>query len=331
MKGKTFIKIILVLGMVFGIFFGLGAGLQATVLNRLVAQPKATVASSQIATGERTNILFLGLDARPGETNSRSDTMIMASIDPQLKKIALISIPRDTRVSLLGKEDKINAANYYSGPQLAMTEVSDLIGEPVDYYVKMDFNGFTKIIDTLGGVDINVDKRMYKPSEKIDLYPGHQHLNGYNALAYVRFRGYVLGDIERTNHQQTFIKALAAKVLQPLTIVKLPLLIKETNQYVDTNLQLGDMLKMVTWAPGFSKNPIVSQTLPGSFYNETSSNGTLLCSYWEVDQTQASGILDKLFAGQTVATMVATPDASQSSAGSQYETNSSDGESTNKI
>lgn len=309
MKAKTFFKTILVLGMVFGIFFGLGAGLQATVLNHLIAQPKATAASSQLNTEERTNILFLGVDARPGQKNSRSDTMILASIDPQLKKIALISIPRDTRVTLLGREDKINAANYYGGPQLAMTKVADLIGEPVDYYVEMDFNGFAKIIDTLGGVDINVDKRMYKPSEKIDLYPGQQHLNGYNALAYVRFRGYVLGDIERTNHQQTFVKALAAKVLHPLTIAKLPFLIKETHQYVDTNLQLIDMLKMITWAPGFQNNPIVSQTLPGSFYNETSSNGTLLCSYWEVDQAQAKGLLDKLFEGQTVATMVETPAA----------------------
>ena len=187
---------------------------------------------------------------------------------------------------------------------MAMKTVEELLGEKIDYYVEIDFKGFEKIVDTLGGVTLNVERRMYKPSEGIDLHPGVQKLNGLDALAFVRFRDYVMGDIERTAHQQTFLKALAGEVLKPKTIVKLPALIREANLCVDTNLRLSTMLKMASWAPGFNSKSIISQTLPGSFLDERDSQGNLLQSFWLADSDQKGKLLDQMFQGQTVAVVM---------------------------
>ena len=109
----------------------------------------------EIAKGEPVNILFLGIDARPGETNARSDTMMLACINPELQKVAVVSIPRDSRVDVPGSLDKINNANAVGGPKAACKAVEKLLGTKVDYYVLTNFNGFAKMIHILGGVTID--------------------------------------------------------------------------------------------------------------------------------------------------------------------------------
>lgn len=295
----------LVAGVVFGVFFGVGTG-----LTHLLTSPSGILAEDKqdeeqqvtIEEGERTNILILGVDARPGDDHPRSDTMLLATIDPKLNKAAIISIPRDTKVKLMnGQTDKITAANSLGGPKYAVAAVEKLMDTKVNYYVEMDFKGFKDIVDALGGVNLNVPQRMYKPSEDINLYPGQQKLNGRDALAYVRFRDYNMGDIQRTAAQQEFLKALASEILKPATITKLPKLAKTVDQCTDSNLRLGDMLKMVTWAPGFTKESLVTQTLPGSFYDERDSDGNLMVSYWLADEKQLSSLVDNMLAGKTVA------------------------------
>jgi len=297
----------IVAGLVFGISFGVGASLQSFLLSHL-ADKTPTEEAPAIADGERTNILLLGVDARPGETKSRADTMILASIDPKLNKVALVSIPRDTKIEIDGDPAaKINSANVVGGPELASEKVSELIGENIDYYVEMDFKGFANIINALGGVNINVDQRMYKPSEDIDLKAGQQLLNGRQALGFVRYRGYVMGDIDRTTHQQAFLKALGKELLKPKNIVKLPSLVREVNRNIDTNLRLSDMLKMATWAPGFNSNSIIAQTLPGYFLDKRDAYGNLTQSYWVADQDKTEGLIEKMLAGQTVTVISEAP------------------------
>lgn len=323
-KIKVFFKFMIVAGLVFGISFGAGASLQSFLLGQFKDKP-STEESPAIADGERTNILLLGVDARPGETKSRADTMIVASIDPKLNKAALVSIPRDTQIEIEGSpSDKINSANVVGGPELAVEKVSELLGEKIDYYVEMDFKGFAKIIDALGGVNINVDQRMYKPSEDIDLKAGQQLLNGRQALGFVRYRDYVMGDIDRTAHQQAFLKALGKELLKPKNIVKLPSLVREANRNIDTNLRLSDMLKMATWAPGFNGNSIIAQTLPGYFLDKRDDYGNLTQSYWVADKEKTEGLIEKMLAGQTVAVISEAPasgskqvDKSLSSSGSE--------------
>jgi cell envelope-related function transcriptional attenuator common domain len=270
----------------------------------LPASAEAEDAQSQgfLIEGERTNILVLGVDARPGQNNThaRSDTMLLVSLDPNLKKVAIVSIPRDTRVKLNGSTDKINSASVYGGPELATKLVGEMMSIKVDYYVEMDFSGFKNIIDTLGGVDIDVPQRMYKPSEGIDLQPGQQHLDGSQALGFVRFRDYTYGDIDRTQAQQQFLKALSKEVLQAKTVTRLPSLVNELHQCIYTNISISNMLKLAAWAPAFSPEGIYSQTLPGSFYEERDAYGELTASYWVVDQKLAVQVLDALFAGQTL-------------------------------
>ncbi|MEA4924839.1 MAG: LCP family protein [Syntrophomonadaceae bacterium] len=305
---KLYIKTALLMVIVFGIFFGIGAGLG----QMFKPDDKTTLAEESNVTTvqdkERTNILLLGVDAREGDstTSARSDTIILASIDPQQKRVAVVSIPRDTKVngSANGGFDKINAANVVGGPEMAVEKVEELMGEKIDYYMEIDFEGFKNIIDTLGGVTINVDQRMYKPSEDIDLKPGIQELDGSDALAFVRFRDYLNGDIDRTAHQQEFLKALGKELLQPSTLVKLPTLITEAKAHVKTDLSLADMFKIASWAPGFSSDSIIAQTLPGSFYDQRNEQGVLTASYWIADKTVVSTLLDKMLSGQTVAVIV---------------------------
>lgn len=253
----------------------------------------------------RMNVLLLGIDARKGETVGRSDTVILASVDTKTKQMALLSIPRDTRVNIPGHGwDKINSANLYGGPEKSMKVVSDLLGQPVNYYVLTNFNGFKDIVDALGGVTIDVERNMYHddPDDggayRINLKKGVQRLDGDKALQYVRYRNYELGDIDRTKYQQKFLMALAKEMLQPSTITKLPRLVPEINSYVKTNLTIDGMISMAQAARKLEDGNILTQTLPG---RPVDIDGG---SYWGVDPNEARKTMAMLFNGETVTSIV---------------------------
>lgn len=303
-KIKFFFKFMLLSGAIFGMFFGIGAGLTGFVQSANLnpqGPDQEHAAETTIVEGHRTNILLLGVDARAGDDQSRSDTMMLVSIDPELKKIALVSIPRDTRVAIENGHDKINAAYYYGGPELAVECVEQLLDINIDNYAQIDFKGFEKIVDLMGGVTYNVPQRMYKPSEDIDLHAGTQVLDGEQALGLVRFRDYVMGDIQRTAQQQDFLKAMAREMLQPKSIIRLPKIATELNHYIDTDLTVADMVQLASWAPKFKADDIIAQTLPGSFYDERDSYGNSIKSYWLADTDKVQNLLENMLTGQTVA------------------------------
>ncbi len=313
-KLKPFFKFSLLAGVIFGVFFAIGAGAASLVEHGIPnpfvsreaeAEPKEEVVNLD---GPRVNLLILGTDARAGESNSRSDMMMLASIDPKQKKVALVSIPRDTKATIKGNSsEKICTANYYGGPEYAVDVVEDIMGLSIDNYILMDFNGFKNVVDVLGGVEVNVPQRMYKPTEDIDLQPGLQKLNGYDSLGYVRFRDYTNGDIDRTKHQQIFLSALAKEIMQPSTIARLPQIAKELFNNIHTNMSIGTMLKMASWVSQFDQTCLVSQTLPGSFYNEFNEYGELTASFWLVNKNEAKRLVDNMFAGQTLAVFQTQP------------------------
>ena len=266
----------------------------------IFGNPPGEVAASQGAelNVNRLNVLLLGIDARPGEKDARSDSMIIISIDRDTKKIAMVSIPRDTLVDIPGHgQNKINSANALGGAELARTTVEDLLDIEIPYYVKTNFDGFKEIVDTLGGVDINVEKPMYYPAENINLHPGPQRLDGYNALGYVRYRSDALGDISRTERQQKFLTALAKEMMQAKTIIKLPKLVPQIMSAVDTNLSVGDAIFLTRVVSNLDSNNIVTATLPGTFYNYKGA------SYWKVDEAKAKVALNELFEGLKLATI----------------------------
>ncbi|GBF35371.1 cell envelope-associated transcriptional attenuator [Desulfocucumis palustris] len=246
----------------------------------------------------RKNILLLGMDARQGETKARTDTMMLASIDTEKNQLAVVSIPRDTRVEIPGHGmEKINSTTLYGGPELAMETVSKLVGVRVEDYVITNYDGFKEIIDALGGVSMDVEKRMYHYDPQdggiytIDLQPGVQRLDGEKALQFVRYRGYELGDISRTEYQQKFLTALAKEVMQAGTVLKLPKLLPKINDAVATNINLTDMVKLANAARKMTEANIVTQTLPGTFLDY---KGT---SFWSVDPDQAQVMVARLFDG----------------------------------
>lgn len=251
---------------------------------------------------DQMNLLLLGIDAREGESIARADSIIFVHADTGAQKLALMSIPRDTRVEIPRRGmDKINSATVYGGPEMAREVVSDLLGVPVPYHMMVDFEGFKGIVDILGGVTIDVEKRMYyrdrrdTPPLLIDLQPGVQRLNADEAMGYVRYRGDALADIARTQRQQKFLMALANEMMKPKTILKLPKLVPELRKNVDTNLSLRNMVKWAGMARKLDKLEMVSGTLPGMFWD---SRGV---SYWYVDPAKAKVAFADLVAGNPIA------------------------------
>ncbi|ANY72975.1 LCP family protein [Paenibacillus ihbetae] len=205
---------------------------------------------------EPVNILLMGVDARGFEEGEipRSDSMMVASIDPVKKKMYLFSILRDTYTDIPGHDrNRINTAITH-GPNTAMKAVGDLLGIPIQYYVYTDFQGFIKLVDSVGGVDFYVEKDMNYSSKAdkneydINLKEGMQHLDGNAALQYVRFRYDAMGDFTRTERQRELIKAVAKKMQTTTSIMKLPDILRAVSPYIDTNLEVEDMWKLATVA-----------------------------------------------------------------------------------
>ena len=271
---------------------------------------------------ERMNVLLLGDDARRGETMARTDSIMLVSIDSKLKRVAMLSIPRDSYVAIPGHgKDKINHASVYGGPELTAKTVSQLLGITVNSYIIIGYDGFKNVVDILGGVDYDVETDMYHwdPEDgsayQINLKKGMQHLDGSKALQYVRYRGYASGDIARTEHQQRFFVALANELLQPSSVLKLPSLVPELSHYVKTNLSTSDLLKLASTARFFEDGDFVAQTLPG--WN-MDINGI---SYWGVDVDNARVVLAKLINGETVSTVVLSSPSSYSQSGNSATVN----------
>lgn len=243
----------------------------------------------------RINILLLGTDEDLG-TKTRTDTIILASLDMENKKVSLLSIPRDTRVNIPGfGENRINSANVFGGVDLVKTSISNLIKVPIDYYVLTNFEGFKGIIDILGGVEIDVEQNMkYRVYDgMIDLKKGLQRLDGAKSLQYVRFRHDKLGDITRTQRQQKFLTALAKEMLQAKNIVKLPVLIPKLNEAVKTDLTITQMIGLAQEFGKYDLSSITVQTLPGNFVD---LNGG---SYWYVDKDKVHQVVLEVFAGKS--------------------------------
>lgn len=148
----------------------------------------------------------------------RSDTMMLARVDPKGKKIAIISIPRDTQVDL-GQygEEKINAALAFGGPSLAVKAVSELAGVPISHYAEINLDGFSSVVDALGGIEVNVPIEINDKEAGGHLLPGVQTLSGGDALVLVRSRhaydDYGSGDLYRAANQRLVLSAIAQKLL----------------------------------------------------------------------------------------------------------------------
>ena len=247
---------------------------------------------------ERINVLLLGIDDGDSEAAEsepkRTDAIILLSFDPQNNKVAVLSIPRDTKVILPGHKDpeKINAAYAYGGAVMAKQTVANLLRVPIHYYVLANWRGFIDVVNLIGGVDIYVDKDMYYEDPYadlvIDIKHGYQHMDGETAGKYVRFRKDELGDIGRVQRQQKFLKAAAEQMFSVQNVAKISNLLATLDKYVETDLNTLTMLKAANSFKLFGDDKLRSCMLYGNFDD---SSGV---SYWNAEQADVNKSLDEL-------------------------------------
>lgn len=250
------------------------------------------------------NVLVLGTDSGINEAH-RTDTMLLFSIDQRDGSVGVLSIPRDTRVQIPGRRgfDRVNAAHAHGGPKLAVRTVEQLLAVPIDYYVRIDFQGFEAIIDTLGGVVIDVERPMYYVDRaqglEINLKAGVQLLNGKDALNYVRYRGDSLGDVAlidpvqgvvggRVERQLKFVRALLAQALNAKNLLQAPALIAQLRGSVDANIPTDEAMRLLNRMKDLKTGQLVTAVLPG----EPQTVGG--ASYWVPDEPKLREIVNKL-------------------------------------
>ena len=200
-----------------------------------------------------TNILLLSSDARPGEDVSRSDSIMILTIDNINKKLKVTSLMRDMLVKIDGHgEEKLNHAFAYGGPTKTIETIQNNFGIKLNNYVIVDFSAFVKVIDAINGIEVTVkDYELDELNKYIldgggseeDLLPspGTYNLNGYQALSYARIRKVGNGEYERTERQRAVLQIALEKV-KDMSTVKLVSLLNELFPYVKTNISLGNAM-----------------------------------------------------------------------------------------
>ncbi|MBE6055090.1 MAG: LytR family transcriptional regulator [Clostridium sartagoforme] len=226
------------------------------------------------------NIALFGLDSTDGETG-RSDSIMIATVDPVHNKLKLTSIMRDSYVYIDGHgQDKINHAYAYGGPELSIRTINENFGLNIEDFVSVNFSSLPKIINILGGVDIEIteEELEYINSYISDInnkegtyspqitYAGLQHLDGTQALAYSRIRYTAGGDYKRTERQRTVIDALFTK-LTSASVSSYNSLLNEILPYVQTNLNATDILSLGTKVLGIGNN-LEQDRFPRDGYGE---------------------------------------------------------------
>lgn len=247
---------------------------------------------------ERLNVLLLGLDQREDERGAptRSDTMIIATIDPLAKSATLLHIPRDLWVVVPGHgENKINTAHFYgewerpgSGPALAKKTIEMAFGVRMHYYARVDFRGFEKLVDAIGGVTIDAPKPV-----KDDEYPegdygirriyipaGLQHVDGRVALQYARSR-HVDDDVGRGFRQTQVLVAAKSQAMRIDLLPKLPFLLSVLKEAIATDVPAGDLLGLINLGRQIDSKNISTREIDRTLFNDIYGDGTVFLPKWD--------------------------------------------------
>ncbi|MFD2679280.1 LCP family protein [Bacillus seohaeanensis] len=247
-------------------------------------------------TVDNVSVLFIGVDEsndRNYGDSSRSDALMLATLNKKDKTVKLVSIPRDSYVYVpeVGYKTKINHAHAYGGPKATIETVEETLDIPVDYYVKMNFYAFMDVIDALNGINVNVPYELYEKDAEdnhnaIHLLPGEQKLNGEEALALARTRK-LDSDIERGKRQQEIIKAIISKAVSAGSVVKYDNVIEAIGKNMETNMTFDEMKSFTNY--GLSgKIDLDTLSLKGEdTYIED-------VYYWQLDDTSLANTSNEL-------------------------------------
>ncbi len=252
-------------------------------IRRLMFGTDSEASAEQPAKSDRMNVLLFGVGGDGHDGPQLTDTIILASIDLKEKKVAMLSIPRDTAYPLGGgRFEKINAVQAYAeqdhpgeGARVAADAIGKLLEVKVDHVVRIDFSGFAKFVDAIGGVDVNVeraftDPQYPTPDEKwttVSFKKGQQHFTGEQALTYARSRHGNNGegsDFARSRRQQLLMLAVREKLLSLQTLsnpTKLSSLYSVVSSHLQTDFTLWDFLQVAPLAKDFSREQITMRVL----------------------------------------------------------------------
>ena len=224
----------------------------------------------------------LGYHALVNSFDGLADTILLLRFDSQEKKLALLSIPRDTLAYIAGYgEAKINVANAYGGPALSAKAISEMLGGiTIDRYVRVNVQTIEKLVNALGGVEVYVPKDMKYQDDSQHLYinlkEGKQHLDGAKAMQFLRFRYDRYGDIGRIQRQQMLMRALVEQTLKPSMLMRIPQILSVIKSNIDTNLTVEELVALTGFAAQIKRSDVQMFMLPGQF----SGDGKEEISYW---------------------------------------------------
>lgn len=249
-KKRTWLKVV---GIIVLLFILAGGAFAYSVWNSLTNTVDTMHTPIDRTTDKRTkdlalsdqepfSMLMLGVDERDGD-KGRSDTMIVLTVNPQKKSVKMLSIPRDTRTEIVGHgtQDKINHAFAFGGAKMSMDTVENFLDIPIDYYMKINMEGFKDIVDAVGGVTVQND--MDFTSDGIHFAKGTHTLNGKEALAYSRMRhDDPSGDFGRQSRQRAIIEAVIKEGASLSSLTKYDEVFAALGNNIQTNLTFDDMM-----------------------------------------------------------------------------------------
>jgi polyisoprenyl-teichoic acid--peptidoglycan teichoic acid transferase len=245
---------------------------------------------------DNVSVLFIGVDgsdSRKYGEKTRSDALMLATLNEKKKTVKLVSIPRDSYVYIpeVDYETKINHAHYFGGPKATIETVEETLDIPVDYYVKMNFYAFMDVIDALNGINVEVPYEMYEKDAEdqhnaIHLMPGMQKLNGEEALALARTRK-LDNDIERGKRQQEILKAIMKKAISANSISKYDDVIEAIGSNMETNMTFDEMKALVSYGTNGSLDVETLSLDGGDMYIDNTY-------YWELDPDSIEEVSEEL-------------------------------------
>jgi LCP family protein required for cell wall assembly len=288
------------------------AQLGAPVLTN-AEQGRVDVPNVPNITQERTNILLLGIDKRAQELGaSRTDTMIVATVDPETKTAGMLSIPRDLWVSIPGySEGRINTAHFLGdrdgypggGPALAKKTVQYALGIPIHYYVGINFVGFEKLVDAIGGIRIDVKEAIHDEEYPdgnygymtVDIPAGLQHMDGKMALQYARVR-HGGTDFLRARRQQEVLRAIRDKVLRlDIPLTRIPEMLRIAGDSVQTDLSLSEMYDLAKLGREIAVENIKAAVIDESMTSpQTTPDGAMVLI---PNRARVRDVVNELFGG----------------------------------
>lgn len=272
----TFLLIILCAGISasFGLYNYLSGFNKALKFNPEAVKPKIVKSKD-----DPVNILIMGVDigtigVKESDNHKRTDSIILVNYNPVPQEMNVISIPRDLLIKIKGKNQKINAANAIGGVSYLIESVEQLLDLKINYYGKVDYNGFREIVDIIGGVDIKINSRMDYDDTSQNLHIHFNkgetvHLDGKKAEEFFRWRknndgtGLADGDLGRIQNQHLFIEKVLEKFKSVAIIPKIPQILEALPKYAETNMLASDILRYGTEIAKIKKENTQMVTLKG--------------------------------------------------------------------